>query len=325
MGPGDLSRALAELMPAVDPRLLVGPETFDDAAVLKVSDDVAICFTADFITPVVDDPVQWGRIAAVNSISDIYAMGAKPLAALNLVCWPHCLSMETLGQVLGGGARAAADCECLVVGGHTVEDDQPKYGMAVIGIVSPDRILRNTGARAGDRIYLTKRLGTGVITTAVKAEFASPAETDAAIQSMLESNRCASEAAVAAGARALTDITGVGLAGHLCEMRGREGQLGASIAMDALPILPGVENQMAMGMIPAGAYRNRDTYRARVTLADGLDERLEMLLYDPQTSGGLLAAMAPEKAAAFEREIAHRGARALAIGQFDNSGGLRVV
>jgi selenide,water dikinase len=307
-------------MPAVDPRLLVGPETLDDAAALKVSDELAICFTADFITPLVDDPFQWGRIAAANSISDIYAMGATPLAALNLVCWPNCLPLEMLGQLLAGGASAAADSNCLVVGGHTVDDKQPKYGMAVIGAVHPDRILRNTGAVAGDRIYLTKPLGTGIIATAMKAEFAAQDELDASAQSMSTLNRAAAEAAVASGARALTDVTGFGLAGHLSEMLGREGNLGASISLDALPILPGVQNHMAMGMIPGGAYRNRDAYQQRVALADGADEGLEILLYDPQTSGGLLAAIPPQCVAAFEEETARRGVPARKIGQFDDSG-----
>ena len=307
-------------MPAVDPRLLVGPETLDDAAALKISDEMAVCFTADFITPLVDDPHQWGRIAAANSISDIYAMGATPLAALNLVCWPNCLPLEMLGQLMAGGATAAADSNCLVVGGHTVDDKQPKYGMAVIGAVHPDRILRNTGAQAGDRIYLTKPLGTGIIATAMKAEFASQDELDASTQSMMTLNRAAAEAAVAAGARALTDVTGFGLAGHLSEMLGREGNLGADITIDSLPVLPGVQNHMAMGMIPGGAYRNRDAYRQRVALADGTDEALEILLYDPQTSGGLLAAIPPECVAAFEEEVSRRGVPATKIGQFDESG-----
>jgi len=311
-------------MPAVDPRLLVGPDTLDDAAALKVSDDTAICFTADFITPLVDDPWQWGRIAAANSISDIYAMGAKPMAALNIVCWPNCLPAEWLGKLMEGGASAAADSDCLVVGGHTVDDKEPKYGMAVIGSVHPDRILRNRGARPGDQIYLSKPLGTGIIATAMKAALASQDEVEVATESMMTLNRAASEAAVAAGATALTDVTGFSLAGHLNEMLGGDKSLGATISMGALPLLPGVTRHMAMGMIPGGAYRNRDVYLQRVKISEDADATLELLLYDPQTSGGLLAAIPNETTAQFEQEIAGRGIRASRIGEFDDSGLIRV-
>lgn len=310
-------------MPAVDPRLLVGPETLDDAAALKVSDEVALCFTADFITPVVDDPWQWGRIAAANSISDIHAMGATPLAALNLVCWPNCLPADWLKAVLEGGMSAAADCNCLVVGGHTVDDKQPKYGMAVIGTVHPERILPNRGAQPGDQLYLTKPLGTGIMATAIKAALASQQEMEAAIHSMMMLNRAASEAAIAAGARALTDVTGFGLAGHLSEMLGQDG-LGATIWLEALPILPGVCGHMSMGLIPGGTYRNREAYQDRVQTPKGIDANLELLLYDPQTSGGLLAAIPDKRAARFEQESAARGCPATHVGEFNDSGGICV-
>lgn len=306
-------------MPAADPRLLVGPETLDDAAALKVSDDLAVCFTADFITPLVDDPWQWGRIAAANSISDIYAMGARPLAALNLVCWPNCLPPDWMRAVLDGGVSAAADCDALVVGGHTVDDKQPKYGMAVIGTSHPDRLLANRGARPGDQIYLTKPLGTGIIATAIKGELSSDEETEAATQSMMSVNRGASEAAVAAEARALTDVTGFGLAGHLTEMLGDEG-LGAKLWLESLPLLPGVRGHMNMGLIPGGAYRNRDVYQPRVQWPDGLNTELELLLYDPQTSGGLLAAIPGNRAEQFEQLCADRSLAAARVGEFDESG-----
>ena len=316
---------LATLAPAVDARLLVSQQTLDDAAVLQVSADLAICFTADFITPLVDDPWQWGRIAAANSISDVYAMGGKPLAALNLVCWPNCLPLEMLGRVMAGGASAAAESECLVVGGHTVDDKQPKYGMAVIGTVHPDRILRNQGASPGDRLYLTKPLGTGIMATAFKADLAAPGEVEAAVQSMCAVNRAASEAALAAGARALTDVTGFGLAGHLTEMLGRDGRLGVRLSAEALPVLPGVRGYMEMGIIPGGAYRNRDAYQGRVELAHPACQALEMLLYDPQTSGGLLVAIPEEKGELFERESRDRRLAGALIGHFDDSGRIRVV
>jgi selenide,water dikinase len=311
-------------MPAVDPRLLVGPDTMDDAAALKVSDEMAVCFTADFITPVVDDAHLWGRIAAANSLSDIYAMGATPLAALNLVCWPSCLPLDMLRQLLAGGAAAAAEGNCLVVGGHTVDDKQPKYGMAVIGTVHPDRLLRNRGAQPGDKLYLSKPLGTGIIATAVKAEFASREQLDASTQSMATLNRAAAVAAIGGGARALTDVTGFGLAGHLCEMLGHDGCLGAKICMDALPVLPGVRALMDMGMIPGGAYRNRDAYQQRVQLSQGVDQAMEILLYDPQTSGGLLTAVPAERATDFERHAAQNNVPAVPIGEFDSSGKISV-
>ena len=312
-------------MPAVDPRLLVGPETLDDAAVLALRDDLAVCFTADFITPLVDDPATWGRIAAVNSISDIYAMGATPLAALNLVGWSDCLPVEVLAEVLSGGARAAAEAGCLVVGGHTVRDREPKYGMAVIGTVHPDKVLRNRGALPGDLLYLTKPLGTGILTTAIKADLAAPEQIEAAVAGMTTLNRAASEAAVAAGARALTDVTGFGLAGHLSEMLGPGGGLGAEISFAALPFLPGVIGHVQMGLIPAGAYRNRDAYAGRVQFAAEVPEDHHILLFDPQTSGGLLAAIRPESADRFEREAHARGARASRIGRFTATGRIEVL
>ncbi len=306
---------MAKLVPAVDPRLLVGPETLDDAAVLALRDDLAVCFTADFITPVVDPPVDWGRIAAANALSDVYAMGALPLAALNLVAWPDCLPIETLSEVLAGAADACAQAGCLVVGGHTIQDDQPKYGMAVIGTVHPDKILRNRGAQPGDRLYLSKPLGTGILATAIKAELASDAEIAAAVASMSMLNRAAGEAAVAAGARALTDVTGFGLAGHLSEMLGPEGSLGAELSLEALPLLPGAVEHLQMGLVPAGAYRNRETYSPRVQFDAAVPEDRRILLFDPQTSGGLLAAIPPEAAQQFEQQAA-----AHPIGRFTDTG-----
>ena len=286
---------------------------------------MAVCFTADFITPVVDDAQTWGRIAAANALSDVYAMGAKPLAALNLVCWPKQLPMELLSDVLAGGMAVTSEAGCLLVGGHTVEDKEPKYGLAVIGTVHPDRILRNRGARPGDLLYLSKPLGTGVIATAVKAKLAKDEETAAAVRSMTRLNRSASEAALAASARAITDVTGFGLAGHLTEMLGPEGQLGAEISLGSLPLLPGTQQHMQMGMIPAGAYRNRDAYSPRIRIAQGVENGQEILLFDPQTSGGLLIAIAPDTADKFERESENRNTKVTRIGAFNNTGQIAVT
>jgi selenide,water dikinase len=324
LGPCDLSKVLAELGSAVDPRVLVGAETLDDAAALAVSDDLAILFTADFITPLVDDPRTWGRIAAANSLSDIYAMGGRPLAALNLVCWPSDLPTELLTEVLRGGRDTASEAACPIVGGHTVADKEPKYGLAVIGTVHPGRILRNRGARPDDRLYLSKPLGTGIITTAAKGDAASVAELTAAVESMCALNRAAAEAAAAAGVRALTDVTGFGLAGHLTEMLGGDDALGAELSLAALPVLPGALPYMAQGMLPGGAYRNRTAYADRVRLAGGSVAAAEMLLYDPQTSGGLLAAVPPAAAPTLESEAARRGARFVRIGTFTGRGRIDV-
>ena len=292
---------------------------------VAVSDDLAICFTADFITPVVDDAQTWGRIAAANALSDVYAMGAKPLAALNLVCWPKQLPMELLSDVMAGGMAVTSEAACLLVGGHTVEDKEPKYGLAVIGTVHPDRILRNRGARPGDLLYLSKPLGTGIISTAVKAKLAKDEETAAAVQSMTRLNRNASQAALAASARAMTDVTGFGLAGHLTEMLGPDGQLGAEISLGSLPLLPGTKHHIQMGMIPGGAYRNRDAYAGRIRIAKGVDDGLEILLFDPQTSGGLLIAIAPDTADKFERESENRNTKATRIGVFNDTSQIAVT
>ena len=305
--------------------MLVSAETLDDAAVVAVSDDLAICFTADFITPVVDDAETWGRIAAANALSDVYAMGATPLAALNLVCWPKELSPELLSDVLAGGSAVAAEAGCLLVGGHTVEDNEPKYGLAVIGAVRPDRIIRNRGARPGDLLYLSKPLGTGIIATAVKGNLAKDDEIAAAVQSMTRLNRNASEAALAASVHAMTDVTGFGLAGHLSEMLGAEGRLGVEISLGSLPLLPGTIEQMRMGMIPAGAYRNREAYAERIRVAKGVDDGQEIILFDPQTSGGLLVAINPARVDEFERESRNRRVEVARIGIFNDDGRMNVA
>ncbi len=325
MGPCDLSQALSKLAPVVDPRLLVGSDTLDDAAAVKVSDEVAVCFTADFITPLVDDPNRWGRIAAANSLSDIYAMGARPLAALNLVGWPGNLDMNILGDVLAGGREAADDAGCLVVGGHTIKDPEPKFGLAVIGTVHPDRILRNRGALAGDLLYLSKPLGTGILATAVKREKASEDELDEAIRSMCELNRAAAEAAVKTPVRALTDVTGFGLAGHLSEMLGPDETLGAEISLGSLPLLLGVQRHLADGQIPGGAQRNREAYAQRLRVGEGVEEGAEILLFDPQTSGGLLVAVAPDSADRFEQESVRQKVTMTRIGTFTDTGRIDLV
>jgi selenide, water dikinase len=325
LGPCDLAIALKHLGPIVDPRLLVGPETFDDAAVVALSPDMALVLTADFITPVVDDPYDWGAIAAANSLSDVFAMGGTPLAALNLVAWPSRLPADMLGRVLEGGAAAAKQAGCMIVGGHSVDDKEPKYGLAVVGTVHPNAIVRNRGARPGDRLYLTKALGTGAIATAIKADAATPDQIAAAVASMKALNAAGARLAIDADAHAMTDVTGFGLAGHLTEMLGADGRLGVRIAAASLPLLPGAVEQINQGMAPAGAYRNRKAYGERVVWTSPRSDALELILFDPQTSGGLLIAIAPEHDGRFVGLAAERGVAVHCIGQFNSSGRIEIV
>jgi selenide,water dikinase len=313
------------LKPVVDSRLLVGPETMDDAAVVQLSTDLAIVLTTDFITPVVDDPLDWGWIAAANSVSDIFAMGARPVAALNVLAWSKSLPQEMLGDVLVGGQAAAEAAGCMIVGGHTIQDKEPKYGLAVVGTVHPDRIVRNRGAQPGDILFLSKALGAGAVTTAMRADAATPEEIEAVVRSMRVINRGACEAALAASVRAMTDVTGFGLAGHLTEMLGPDGPLGVRLRASALPVLPGALRHILAGRSPCGAHDNRQAYQSRVRTTAGVPAEIELLLFDPQTSGGLLAAIPPEHAGKFREEAARHGAEACAIGEFTETGAIDVV
>jgi selenide,water dikinase len=320
LGPRELRVLLGQLVACDDERLLVGAETMDDAAVIRLGDDTAICFTTDFITPLVDDPFDWGRIAATNAISDVYAMGGQPLAALNLVCWNTCLPAEMLARLLAGGAEAARAAGCMIVGGHSVQAKEPKYGMAVIGTVHPDRVVRNRGARPGDALYLTKPLGVGVLCTAFKAQQASEAEYQAAVRAMTTLNRDAAAQALQASVNAMTDVTGFGLAGHLMEMLGDDSGLGVTLQAAALPLLPGFARHVATGLVPGGGARNRDAFAERVTFDASVEEVLRVLLFDPQTSGGLLLAIPPQYAEAFAGAAAGLDFGAVRIGSFDRSG-----
>ncbi len=267
--------------------------------------------TTDFLTPVVDDPRVWGRIAAQNAVSDVYAMGGRPLFALNLVAWPRDeLPLSMLGEVLAGGADIGAESGFLVVGGHSVDDPEPKYGMAVVGEVAPDRILTNTGLRDGDALVLTKALGVGVATTAIKRGEASPEVTAAAVASMTASNAAAAQAALEAGATGATDVTGFGLLGHLAKMAAAS-QVDAEIHVAAVPIPPGIRALAEAGIVPGGSVRNRDWVLPMLD-AGGYGEIDLLLLADAQTSGGLLFGAAPDRAAA---AVAQLGPPAAVIGK----------
>jgi selenide,water dikinase len=311
LAPGLLADVLSRVAPARHPDLLVGTETGDDAAVWRLTEDRALVATTDFFTPLVDDPRTWGRIAAVNAVSDVYAMGGRPLFALNLVAWPSTeLPMEMLAEVLAGGAEIGARCGFAVVGGHSVDDPEPKYGLAVVGEVHPDRILTNAGLRDGDLLVLTKALGTGIVTSAIKQGVAPHEVAEAAIASMIQDNASASRAAVAAGATGATDVTGFGLLGHLRKMTEASG-VDVELDVDAVPLLPGVRALAESGVLPGGSGRNRD-WVADVVSIGGRTELDALLLADAQTSGGLLFGAAPDRAAA---AVAELGAPAAVIGR----------
>jgi selenide,water dikinase len=272
--------------------LMVGAETADDAAVVRLTDELAVVSTADFFTPIVDDPYDFGRIAAANALSDVYAMGARPVVALNLVAWSlEELGSELLAEVLRGGADIAREAGVAVGGGHSIDDREPKYGLAVTGVVHPDRVMTNDGARAGDELYLTKPVGGGVASTALKRGVAPEELSRAAVETMCTLNRDASEAALAAGADALTDVTGFGLLGHVRELASASG-LSAEIDADAVPALPGVLDLLSGPEPPiaGGSRRNRAWIEETTTFAAEVSEERRWLLCDAMTSGGLLVA-----------------------------------
>ena len=286
----------------------------------RLDADRALVVTADFITPVVDDARTWGRIAAANSVSDVYAMGGRPLFALNLVGWNvEELSTELLGDVLAGAADVGADCGFVTVGGHTVDDPEPKFGLAVVGEVHPDHILTNAGLRPGDALVLTKPLGVGVITTAVKRDLATPQVADAAVATMVHSNADACAAALAAGATGATDITGFGFLGHLGRMAEESG-VDVVVDAGAVPLLPGARGLAEGGCVPGGSRRNLDWVGERLD-DGGLDEITVILLADAQTSGGLLFGAAPDQATTAVEHLVATGHQAAVVGRAEAGAG----
>lgn len=304
---------LRRLTPVSDPNLLVGTTTGDDAAVWRLDEDRALVVTADFITPLVDDARNWGRIAAANAASDVYAMGGRPLLALNLVAWnSEDLSLDLLVEVLEGAAEIAKEGGFVIVGGHTVDDPEPKYGLAVVGEVPPDRILRNAALRAGDALVLTKPLGIGVIATALKRGQADPAVVEAAIASMTRLNAEAMQVALAAGAAGATDITGFGLLGHLRKMV-EASEVDADLESEAVPVLKGVGRLVSAGLVPGGTRRNLAWAAERLDAGDIGEETL-LVLADAQTSGGLLFGAEPARARAAVAALEATGHTAAVIG-----------
>jgi selenide, water dikinase len=278
---------------------LVGLSSPDDAAVWRLSDEQAIVITTDFFTPVVDTPYEYGAIAAANSLSDVYAMGGKPFLALNIAALPDNLPPEISSEILRGGAEKAREAGVVIAGGHTVKDKEPKYGLVAIGFVHPQKIISKSGLKAGDVLILTKPLGGGVTTTAIKQEKAEKAHVTEAIEWMSRLNMSAGELAVEFGVRGGTDITGFGFLGHAMEMADASG---VSLHFDfaKLPFLSGARGYAEQGIFPGGAFDNKSYFEKSVTFAENLDEPSQMLLFDPQTSGGLLFGLGREKLSAFE-------------------------
>jgi selenide,water dikinase len=269
--------------------LIVGVETSDDAAVYKMNDDQAIIQTLDFFTPIVDDPYMFGQIAAANSLSDVYAMGGKPIVALNIVGFPECLDTSILKEILKGGADKVKEAGALLVGGHTVSDDEPKYGLSVTGEVHPDKVLKNAGALPGDVLVLTKPIGTGILNTAIKADMLSEEEITNVTDTMRTLNKVAADPLGDFTVHACTDITGFGLAGHAFEMADGS-QVTIKLHYNKIPILPNVETHANMGLVPGGTYRNKKYIGDRIQFINE-ESHVSDILFDPQTSGGLLVAL----------------------------------
>jgi len=312
LGPGVLASA-SQARAGNSPDLLVGAAEGDDAAVLRLDDERALVLTTDFFTPIVDDPGDWGRIAAANALSDVYAMGGRPVLALNLTAWPgETLPLSILADVLRGGAAVAASAGCLVVGGHTIDDPEPKYGMAVVGLASPSRLFTIDAARPGDTLVLTKAIGTGVVATAHKRGAAAPDVLAATVDSMTTLNAAASEAALAAGVVAATDVTGFSLLGHLHRMLRASGAA-AVVSAAAVPLLPGARELTAAGYVSGGTRNNMAYLEPWVSISADVPDDVAVLLRDAQTSGGLL--LATSSPDALTAELSRRGTLAAVVGQ----------
>ncbi|GAB4535692.1 MAG: selenide, water dikinase SelD [Anaerolineae bacterium] len=328
MDPGVLAQVLRPLQDQFSteahPEVLVGLGVADDAAVYRLNEQQAIISTTDFFTPVVDDPYDYGAIAAANAMSDVYAMGGEVLFALNIAAFPPDLDPAYVTEILRGGADKVIEAGGVIAGGHTIQDKEPKYGLAVTGLVHPDHIFTKGGARPGDQLILSKPLGTGTISTALKRDLAHPAHTSAMIESMKRLNRCAARAGQAAGVRAATDITGFGLLGHAAEMT-LAGNVRFRFRMGSIPLLPGATGYAAEWIFPGGSHNNKAHYAHMVEFEASIPEDRQMLLWDAQTSGGLLLAVPPERVEAFFAECAEHQQSAWVVGHVLEGEGIEVV
>jgi selenide,water dikinase len=301
------------------PDLLVGIDTRDDAGIFKLNKDLALIQTLDFFTPMVDDPYVFGQIAATNAINDIYAMGGRPLLAMNVVCFPQCEDMQILRGILEGGLSKIKEAGAFLVGGHTVDDNEPKYGLAVAGLVHPARIIGNAGACPGDRLFLTKPLGNGIIATAIKAEMASEKAYEEAVKWMSMLNRNACEAMQEVGVNAATDITGFGLLGHLFEMASGS-DVEVELYADRVGFMTDTLEYANMGLIPGGAYTNREYLTDKIAITGDVDPVIKDLLFSPETAGGLLIAVSEEKARALQAAMKERDVACFHVGRITGKG-----
>jgi selenide,water dikinase len=305
------------------PDLLVGLGSPDDAAVYRVSDDLALIFTTDFFTPVVDDPYTYGAVAAANAMSDVYAMGGQVVLALSIAAFPAKLPGHVVGEILRGAAEKVAEAGGVIAGGHTINDDEPKFGLAVMGTVHPGRVGKKGGARPGDQLLLTKPLGVGIITTAAKGDQADPAHTEGAIRSMLQLNRRAAELAQQVDFHAITDVTGFALLGHGYEMASQS-RARLRFYFERLPFLPGAKGYAEQWLFPGGACNNQQTYGPHVSFG-GLAEEMQMLLFTPETSGGLLIALPPAEASRLKALCQEARQAVWHVGEVVDGEGLEVV
>jgi selenide,water dikinase len=305
--------------------VLVGPEAFADAGIIRVREDLALVQTCDFFTPIVDDPFEFGQIAAANALSDLYAMGAEPLSALNIVCFPeHGVDFAVLGEILRGGAEKAVEAGAAILGGHSVRDEEIKYGLAVTGTVDPRALLTNVGARPEDALFLTKPVGTGILTTGLKRGRLTAQNIASAVEGMKRLNRAAAGAVRRVGAHALTDITGFGLAGHAWQMA-QASDAALEIYWERVPLYFGARELAEEGVDTGGGGANASYYGPRIEMDAGLGVGDRRLLFDPQTSGGLLVAVPPEGRRAFTDELERGGEQAWEVGRVLEGNGARLL
>lgn len=310
--------------PEEHPEVLVGLSVSDDAAVYRISEELAIIQTLDFFPPVVDDPYDYGAVAAVNAMSDVYAMGGEVVLALNICGFPQDLPVDVIKEILRGGAEKVAEAGGILAGGHTLDDKEPKYGLSVMGTVHPDEVWTKAAARPGDTLVLTKPLGVGLITTVLKAEMAAPEHIAAAVESMKKLNRDAAHLIRTCGVRAVTDVTGFALLGHGYEMAEKSG-VRLRFHLERLPFLDGAREYADLWLFPGGTCNNERAYEHAVTFAAGIEEEIQQLLYTPETSGGLLAAVSPGKVDALLKRFDEASHPCWVIGEVVEGEGVEVV
>jgi selenide,water dikinase len=312
LSPGDLDTILSKLKLPVSPNLIVGSETKDDGAVFKITDDVALIQTLDFFTPVTDDPFLFGVIAATNALSDVYAMGGIPLTAMNIVCFPATEDFEILHQILAGAASKCLEADCAVVGGHSVDDKLVKFGLSVTGKVHPEKIWQNSRAREGDLLILTKAIGTGIVITAALAEMVEKAHIDKVFKEMSTLNKYAANCALSFTVNSCTDVTGFGLGGHLIEMAVGSKK---TFLIDSLkiPVTEGAIEYASFGLVPGGAWKNQKAYECSVHINSLVTGEMQNVLFDPQTSGGLLFSVPAEHGEDLVQSLKNEGMNDAAI------------